>query len=241
MRRGARGAGFGYKPAVRYRALATDYDGTLATEGRVGARTLAALDRLREASVRLVLVTGRRLDDLAQVFPGVDRFDAVVGENGATLWRPGGEERLLAAPPPPAIAALLRQRDVPFVAGRVVVATWDPHGPAMRRAVADLGVPADVILNKESAMVLPRGVDKRSGLAAALEELGLSLADAVAVGDAENDEVMLRAAGCGVAVANALPSVMLAADLVTDGARGAGVEELARRLLSGDLPPPRDG
>ena len=222
-----------------YRALATDYDATLATDGVVSDTTLRALEGLRRAGLRLLLVTGRRLDDLRRVFPGAARFDAVVAENGALLWRPPGPARLLAAAPPAALADLLQRRGVPFVAGQVVVATWDPHGPAMRRAIADLDLAVDVVLNKEAVMVLPPGVDKGSGLSAALRALGVAAGEVVAVGDAENDEVMLRGVGCGVAVANALPSLRALADVVTAGERGAGVEEVARRLLAGDLPAPR--
>ena len=49
---------------MHYVALATDYDGTIAHHGEVDAPTLAALERLRGASRRLILVTGRELDDL---------------------------------------------------------------------------------------------------------------------------------------------------------------------------------
>ena len=223
---------------VPYRVLATDYDGTLATDGHVSDRTVAALEAIRAAAYRLVLVTGRQLRDLGTVFAAASRhFDAIVAENGATLWQPGHPERLLADPPAPALADLLRRRGIPFVSGRVVVASWDPHGPAVRRALADLDLAAHVVLNKEAVMVLPPGVDKLSGLGAALAALGVDLPEVVAVGDAENDEPMLRAAGCGVAVANALPSTMAAADLVTAGARGEGVEELVERLLQEDVPP----
>lgn len=221
---------------MSYRAVATDYDGTLATDGRVGARTLAALEELRRAAIRLVLVTGRRLDDLATVFPAARLFDAIVGENGAVLALAGEPRRALAPAPPPGLPAALRAHGVPFVAGEVVVATWEPHGPALRRALAALRARLEVVPNKEALMVLPPGVDKASGLAAALPSLGVVMEEVVAIGDAENDEVMLRAAGYGVAVANALPSVRAAADLVTRGARGAGVEEIARRLRAGDLP-----
>ena len=55
-----------------------------------------------------------------------------------------------------------------------------------------------------SLFCLP-GIDKATGLAAALAELNLSAAETVAVGDAENDAAMLTACGQGVAVANALP------------------------------------
>lgn len=57
---------------MRYLALATDYDGTLATHGQVDEETLDALKRLRESGRKLLLVTGRHLDDLSSVFPQMD-------------------------------------------------------------------------------------------------------------------------------------------------------------------------
>jgi hypothetical protein len=88
-----------------------------------------------------------------------------------------------------------------------------------------------VIPNKRALMVLPPGVDKASGLLAALLELGLSPEDAVGIGDAENDLAMLDACGLGVTVANALPSVKERADRVTRGERGSGVAELIDSLI----------
>jgi len=49
-------------------ALAADYDGALAKDGRVDDATLAALERLRASGRSLLLVTGRRLDDLKSAF-----------------------------------------------------------------------------------------------------------------------------------------------------------------------------
>lgn len=64
-----------------------------------------------------------------------------------------------------------------------------------------------VILNKRSLMVLPRGVNKASGLRDALDELGIAPEDTVGVGDAENDEAFLALCGYSAAVANALPKL----------------------------------
>jgi hypothetical protein len=219
------------------RALATDYDGTIATQGSVPETTLAALRELRGREFKLALVTGRILQDLATVFPYLDLFDLVVAENGAILHRPDvGDERLLAPAPPASLLRELRARDVPFVEGRVVVATWDPHGDAAEEAVRASGAAVHVARNKEALMILPLRCDKGSGLEAALPALGVLLEEVVAVGDAENDLPFFDICGRAVAVANALPEVKLRADLVTAGARGAGVEELAARLLRGDLP-----
>src|SRR6266481_8615094 len=95
--------------AVRYLALATDYDGTLAEQGTVRPETVAAVERLRKSGRRVVLVTGRELNDLRSVFDRLDLFDLVVAENGALLYRPQTQEEvLLAEPPPPALAERLR-------------------------------------------------------------------------------------------------------------------------------------
>ena len=219
-----------------YRVLATDYDETLATAGRVERSTLHALEAVRASGRRLVLVTGRRLDDLMSVFPATGLFDAIVGENGAILSLPGRPDRLLAPPPPRALIAALHERSIPHVAGKVVVASWAPHGPEVARVLHELALPLTVVPNKEAVMILPSGIDKRSGLAAALEALGASMQEAVAIGDAENDVAMLRGAGCGAAVANALPAVLEAADVVATRPRGAGVQEIVKRFLAGDLP-----
>ncbi len=49
---------------MRYLALATDYDGTLAQEGRVAREALDALKRLKESGRKIILVTGRQLPEL---------------------------------------------------------------------------------------------------------------------------------------------------------------------------------
>src|SRR5262249_34001615 len=86
---------------MRYLALACDYDGTLATHGRVGKETLAALERLRASGRTVILVTGRELDDLLSVFSHPHLFEWIVAENGAVLFQPSTcEEKVLGERPP---------------------------------------------------------------------------------------------------------------------------------------------
>jgi hydroxymethylpyrimidine pyrophosphatase-like HAD family hydrolase len=221
---------------MRYLLLATDYDGTLASHGVVSDETLAVLQRVLASGRKLVLVTGRHLPDLKNIFPRLDIFHRVVAENGALLYRPPSrEEKLLCEPPAQEFLDLLRERDVPFTAGRGIVATWEPQQEAVLKAIHDLGLELQVIFNKGAVMVLPFGVNKGTGLRAALYELGISFHNVVAVGDAENDHALLAASECGVAVDNALPFLKQRADIVTKGRNGAGVAELAERLLDNDL------
>ena len=227
---------------MRFRALAADYDGTLATNGGVEQRTLVALDKLRASGRALFLVTGRQLPDLQQAFPQLGLFDRVVAENGALLYRPAsGEQQLVCPPASPEFAARLRQRGVPVWVGKAVVATETRFEAEVKAAIHEDGLDLRIIRNKDSLMVLPAGVDKQTGLARALAEMSLSAADVIAVGDAENDEPFLAGCGYGVAVANALPQLKSRADLVTHGACGAGVTELIDRLLADDLSVAGDG
>ena len=73
---------------MQYRALATDYDGTLAQDGHVSPETLDALRRLRASGRKVILVTGRELPELQSVFPDLAVCDAVVAENGGLLYWP---------------------------------------------------------------------------------------------------------------------------------------------------------
>jgi HAD superfamily hydrolase (TIGR01484 family) len=222
---------------MRYLALCCDYDGTLAHDGRVDRATLAGLEKLLASGRRLVMVTGRELPDLQATFPRLDLFERVVAENGALLYHPAKrEEKPLAARPPDRFIERLRQRGVaPMSVGRVIVATWRPHEHAVLEAIHELGLELQVIFNKGAVMVLPAGVNKASGLAAALEEMGLSPHNAVAVGDAENDHAFLSLCEFSVAVANALPPVKETADLTTRADHGAGVVELIEELVATDL------
>lgn len=222
---------------MHYLALASDYDGTLAKDGRVDDNTLAALDRLRASGRKLILVTGRELNDLQRVFPQMDLFDCIVAENGAVLyWAASREEKQLGDRPPEEFVRALRDRNVdPLSVGRVIVATWQPHETAVLEVIRNLGLDLQVIFNKDAVMVLPSGINKATGLDAALSELKISPHNVVGVGDAENDHAFLDLCGCSVAVANALPMVKERADLVTKGSRGDGVVELIDKLIASDL------
>ncbi|MGH8514180.1 MAG: HAD-IIB family hydrolase, partial [Gammaproteobacteria bacterium] len=221
---------------MRYLALACDYDATLATNGQVDATTITALERLLASGRRLLLVTGRELEDLVAAFPRLDLFDWVIAENGALLYRPSTrEEKLLADTPPPEFVATLRERNVPLSVGRVIVATFEPNETTVLEVIRDLGLELQVIFNKGAVMVLPSGVNKATGLAAALEELKLSAHNVVGVGDAENDHAFLQLCECSAAVANALPAVMDHADFVTRADHGAGARELIDKILKDDL------
>jgi len=221
---------------MQHLVLCSDYDGTLAHHGELLDRTTRALERLRASGRRVVLVTGRELDDLQSVCRRLDLFDYVVAENGALLYRPStGEEHPLADRPPDRFVEMLKARGIDRVStGRVIVATWEPFETIVLETIRDLGLELQVIFNKGAVMVLPSGVSKATGLAIALERLQIPPERAVGIGDAENDHALLAFCGCAVAVSNALQSLKDEADVVTRGDHGDGVIEIIESLLARD-------
>ena len=135
---------------LRYLALATDFDGTLATDGRLSDDAIGAVKRLRASGRRVILVTGRRLGQLLEILPMIDLFDCVVAENGAVLYFPATqEETLLCQPPPFAFVERLRALRVePIEVGRVIVATWMPHQNAILQAIQETGLELLIVFNK---------------------------------------------------------------------------------------------
>src|SRR5438046_4685971 len=73
---------------MRFLAFASDYDGTLAHNGKIDRQTLRALEQLKRTGRKLILVTGRELDELLNLFPQAAIFDCIVAENAALLSWP---------------------------------------------------------------------------------------------------------------------------------------------------------
>ena len=73
------------------KALFTDLDGTLTTDGRVEAETYSALHRLSESGIPVVLVTGRPAG-WGQALASLCPMAAVVTENGGVTFIDGRKE-----------------------------------------------------------------------------------------------------------------------------------------------------
>ena len=216
-----------------YQALATDYDGTIATEGRVDETTYLALKRWQQTGRSLIMVTGRRLDNLYDVFPQVKSFDCIVAENGALVSYPAtGKTILLGNSPPESLIEALQQRQVePLSIGRGIVSTQIPHDTTVIEVIKELGLSWQISYNKGAVMLLPEGVDKDSGLNHALRQMNLDARQVVGVGDGENDLPLLNLCGLSVSVKNALPVLKDCSDWVMTKNRGEGVVELIDKLI----------
>ena len=135
--------------------------------------------------------------------PAARRSALGVRRDRSVRRRGGRERRAALRPQDPARARRSRSRP-----RRVRRGAAPPLRPALGRprhrrhlgaprarrcstTIRDLGLELQVIFNKGAVMVLPSGVNKAIGLAAALRDLGLSPHNVVGVGDAENDHAFL--------------------------------------------------
>ncbi|GAA5037233.1 HAD family hydrolase [Microbacterium fluvii] len=78
-------------------------------------------------------------------------------------------------------------------------------------------------LGDRAGEVSPRGVHKAAAIEVVLERLGLSIDDAIAVGDSGNDVEMLLAVGTGIAMGGSTEAALAAADEVTDAVEDDGL------------------
>lgn len=222
---------------MRYLALATDYDETLAVRGHLSDPAVAALRKLRRSGRRAFLLTGRTLDELRRDCPQLDLFDCIVAENGALLYVPCKRRETLLCPPTAlALVPWLRRRGVePLITGKALLATRRPHEATVLEGIRELGIELQIIFNGDAVMVLPSGINKGSGLKAALRHSGLSAHEVVGIGNAANDHSFLEICECAVAVDNAIESLKQKVDFCTRGGAGDGVIELIEELVDTDL------
>ncbi len=75
--------------------VATDMDGTLTHKGRFSPALLDALERLQQAGVAVIIVTGRSAGWVQGVVNYLPIWGAIA-ENGGILFTPGGEQHILA-------------------------------------------------------------------------------------------------------------------------------------------------
>lgn len=74
--------------------------------------------------------------------------------------------------------------------------------------------------------IITKGINKGAAIEWLCDKYGISVKDTIALGDSENDIAMIKSAGLGVAMANAMPSVKQVADYITDTNDNDGVAKV---------------
>lgn len=218
---------------MKLKAIAIDYDGTIAVDGVVDPSVWQAIAEARHLGIAVILVTGRRMSELEQLIRPLDCFDVIVAENGAVLHFPwSGRHVVLGHPPADAVIAELQRKRVSFQAGETVVETDAEHAPAALETLRRLEQPLVLSFNRSRLMILPQGISKSTGVQRALHALRLSVHNTVGIGDAENDHDLLDVCEVGAAAGWGSRALMAVADEIIEGSGPAAVAGFLRRLVN---------
>ena len=213
---------------MKLAAIALDYDGTIAVKDALEPSVRSAIGAVRAAGVAVLLVTGRRLQDLRRVAGDLTCFDVVVAENGAIVDFPlHGRHVVLGHAPSAAFLTELRRRGVTCEPGEVLVEAAAADASTLIDVIHVLELPLVLTFNRGRVMALPQAVGKSTGLKHALHTLRISVHNAAAIGDAENDHDMLDVCEVGVAVEWGSAALRAVAD---DIVRGTGPSAVAGYL-----------
>jgi hydroxymethylpyrimidine pyrophosphatase-like HAD family hydrolase len=214
---------------MRLAALALDYDGTIAQRDRIDSSVRDAIAAARAAGVVVLLVTGRILSELRRVAGDLHFVDGIVAENGAVIHFPANDFTTVGAPPVPAgFHAELLRRGIPAQAGQCLVDLAAEDAPQALEVIRSLELPIVLVFNRGRVMAMPQGISKATGLQMMLTTLRLSARNTVAIGDAENDHVLLRLAEVGYAVEWGAAALRAAAHHVVRGGGPAAIAPVLR-------------
>lgn len=212
--------------------LATDYDGTIATRGKIPDNVEKALLQAKENGFLIAIVTGRGFDDLLRVCPQVKIFDLIITENGALLYFPNQDKiELLASKPPIEFIAQLMHHSIPFHQNTILATVRRRFVEKVNALIDEFQFPLHIICHKDYGLILPTGINKAKGLEKALLHLNITKNQVIAVGDAENDLDFFDFCGFKVAVGNAEDAVKAKADWIAIKEEGEGMVEFIREYL----------
>jgi hydroxymethylpyrimidine pyrophosphatase-like HAD family hydrolase len=214
--------------------VAVDIDGTLYDGVEVAPDAIRELQKARDDGHMVVIVTGRRWEELGTVAPDVVRLAsrAVCEEGGVMVDVATGHIRLLGDAVDDALVDALEAAGVPMLdVGRVVVGAPTTSLELVSEVRDRVAPTRRIVINKGSVALAPPGCDKGTGLLAAVADLGLTGWPILAIGDAANDLPMFAVATIAVAVANADDVVRASGVTLTTAAFGASAAEALREFL----------
>jgi len=212
------------------KAVVVDVDGTLTGERRrMSLEAVEALRRVSDSGVKVMLASGNVLP-IAYAVSTYMGFDGpIIAENGGIVsymqqvW-------VLGDPVAPREAYEYLKTRMPVE--RLFTDRWRETEIGLKRETSLEEVravlkdhPVDVQTTGYALHIMSKGMDKFRGVEKACELLGISVHQVAAIGDSENDEMMLRMCGAGIAVENASEESRVAADYVAKGPNGEGVVE----------------
>lgn len=218
------------------KAVVTDIDGTLTDRRRrISTAAIEEIRRLVDGGIPVVLASGNTLCFMDGIAKMIGTDGTVICENGG-VWRKSFlGEPVVAGDRRITLTAFQVLRDHYASQGIAL----DPFSHGLRFADVAFAPSVDPdevreVLRDQPVRVLDTGfaihiqqagISKATALAGVAEALGLAPADFVAIGDSENDVDMIRVAGAGAVVGNAVLEAKESADFVATAEFGEGFVE----------------
>jgi len=218
--------------ADKIEAIACDYDRTLTDESLVLSKNaVVSLKNARKNGIKVFLASGRRLPFLVDTNERYDFVDVIIAENGAVIYDPANGTKILLGEGLEELRSAFADADYVNVE-EVIVATTIDHLEDVKAIIRRNDLSVDIELNRNDVMIMPKGINKGSGVAKAAEINGIRREHLACIGDAENDLRMFAVAGIRVAVANAVEDLKNEADIICNEPYGDGVKEFVESLVS---------
>jgi 5-amino-6-(5-phospho-D-ribitylamino)uracil phosphatase len=238
-----------------FKLIALDMDGTLLNEDeKISQGNRQAITEAQEKGVYVVLSTGRSILTCRDYAKSLNLSSYLVTVNGSEIWDGSGnlvERNLLLTEDIRMMWELAKTYQTWYWAistdrtwrGELPVdlddRQWlkfgfDIEEDAVREIVLEkLGKGKFEISNSSptNIEVNALGINKAKGLLHVCNKLGITMNEVLAIGDSLNDLVMIKEAGCGVAMGNAQDIIKKAADWVTGTNREDGVAQAIRHWV----------
>jgi len=228
-------------PALK--AAAIDIDKTITRHGIIPAPVVAALRKLEENGIKVILASGNALPVVSGLRKYLGVSGAVIAENGGQVYykkkivKIGSREKVLKA----------RELILKYLENYVEESWQNPYrySDLAFKAKVDIETAAkkvrDLVCSTMKDMrvyssgvaihVGEKIVNKGAGLKEALKLMELDPSEVVAIGDSEVDLEMFKVAGLSIAVANAVSELKELADIITSCSEAEGFLEAVEYIL----------
>lgn len=216
---------------MAYKAVVCDVDGTITNSSKL-IQTLG-IEVLRQAQDKgaiVMLASGNVLPIVYGLSTFIGLRGPVIAENGGVVSYKDEVHTLFSNEVPMKAYEHLKQA-MPNVR-RLYTDHWRRTEVGLHRETDLEKVletlrdwPLEVEATGFAIHLMEKGHSKMAGVRKACQLIGVDPAEVVAFGDADNDALMLKECGYGVAVGNASDKAKSAADLVTKGRHAEGVRE----------------
>lgn len=242
-----------------FKLLALDLDGTLLTDEKtITEQTRLWVRRAADKGVVVIFSTGRGVQTAECYWQELSLQSPMVLLNGADIWECPGrlwKRTLLPHGSVRRMQELALRHGAKFWAygegcltshlewnESMLERDWMKFGmrhddPAVlvriRATLLEWGMLEVTSSDPLNLEMSAKGVTKESGVREVCRLLGIGMSDVMAIGDSENDRLLLLEAGLGVAMGNAEPGIQAVAGARTDSNNRDGVAKAIQSYIFG--------